>query len=239
MSWFTCGGKVHRIGRSRPCRRQRRRSQAARMAVFNRWTSGTPGRGSTRGFATKRFGSTSTHPPRLRPSFAAIRRRSRRDAVGRRIPTELTQSTRLVLARIRMMWVLLVGSPSQSLAKHRMGSPSSTGGVVTGMPGPGRITDLFSRILVPCRRRGRPETPARPDRRCDTRASGRSLTRDADHVLAVEEDSLPDFQVGEEPETIAMLRRPAAVLFGKALKHGRLEQSSAERAGAEHELLDD
>jgi len=47
-------------------------------------------------------------------------RTSPRDAVGRRIPRELTQSPRFFRARIRMMWVLLVGSAPQSLAKHTM-----------------------------------------------------------------------------------------------------------------------
>src|SRR3989442_4926387 len=89
-----------------------------------------PGKGTTSGFVTKRFGSTSTHPPRLRPSLATIRWRSRLEAVGRLIPNEFTQSTRFLLARMRMMWVLLVGSLPQSLAKHTMEAPSSTGGLV-------------------------------------------------------------------------------------------------------------
>src|SRR5438874_11625598 len=89
--------------------------------------SATPGKGSVRGFVTKRFGSTSTHPSRLLRTLAAIRPRSRRDAVGRRIPTEFTQSTRLLRARMRMICVLLVGSPPQSLAKHTMDWRSSIG----------------------------------------------------------------------------------------------------------------
>src|SRR5712691_8656528 len=161
-----------------------------------------PGKGTTSGFVTKRFGSTSTQPPRLRRSLATIRWRSRLEAVGRRIPNEFTQSTRFLLARMRMMWVLLVGSLPQSLAKQTMDAPSSIG-------------DL---ALV----------------RALSRGPG-----DGRDVLTVEEDPLPDLQVHEEPEAIAVLGSSRAVLFGKTPHRGGNEQVSFERPRSEHELLDD
>src|SRR5437879_4111090 len=68
------------------------------------------------------------HPFRLRLIFATTRRKSRAEAVGRRIPIEFTQRIRFFWDRIRMMCVLLVGSPPQSCAKQMIDLCSSMSG---------------------------------------------------------------------------------------------------------------
>src|SRR5678815_5547350 len=114
-----------RIGRFSPSRRLSRRSVPDRMTALSRSVAATPGSGTTSGLTTKRFGSTSRQPPNPRRSFEASRPRSATDALGRRMPIELIQSTRFLRARMRMMWVLLVGSPPQSCAKQMIEEPSS------------------------------------------------------------------------------------------------------------------
>src|SRR5436305_12098269 len=125
---FTFGRKVQRIGRSNPRRRDSCRSSAVRSAAFSFSASASPGSGRTSGFVTKMFGSTSLDPANARRTLKRIRRRSRRLALGRRMAMELTQRIRFFFERIRMMCVLLVGSPSQSCAKQMIEAPSSTSG---------------------------------------------------------------------------------------------------------------
>src|SRR2546426_2623534 len=117
---------------------------------------------------TKRFGSTSWQPARRRPSLVINRCRSARDAVGRRIPIEFTQSTWFFAARMRMMCFLLVGSPCQSWEMQMMDMPS-----------------IICESL---------------DSLC--------LGNDRARVLAVKKDPLPNFEVHEEAEPIAMLLNP-------------------------------
>src|SRR5258705_371161 len=75
-------------------------------------------------------------------SFARMRRRSRPLAVGRRMPIELTQSTRFRRASRRITWLLLVGWSSQSFAKQTMSAP----------------------VIAALRRRPRPGARTRPRR---------------------------------------------------------------------------
>src|SRR5438105_4201746 len=56
-------------------------------------------------------------------------------------------------------------------------------------------------------------------------------------VLAVDEDPLPDLEVQQQPETVAMRRPAAAVVLGEATDGGRIEQAARPRPGAEHEVL--
>src|SRR5262245_47974554 len=58
-------------------------------------------------------------------------------------------------------------------------------------------------------------------------------------ILAVEEDALPDLEIHEQPETLAVIRRPGQMLGGQARERGRLEEPAVPRVGPEDELLDD
>src|SRR2546425_1069564 len=62
---------------------------------------------------------------------------------------------------------------------------------------------------------------------------------DAGEVVAVEEDSLPDFEVHEEPEAITVRARGRAVLLGEPAERGGREELPLERARPEYELVDD
>src|SRR2546422_6973859 len=62
---------------------------------------------------------------------------------------------------------------------------------------------------------------------------------DVGRILAVEEDPLPDFEVGEEPETIAVPLGARAMLLRQPAKGRRPEEAAGERARPEDEFLDD
>src|SRR5450756_1591545 len=81
---------------------------------------------------------TGRHPRKYCRSFFHTRRRSRTEAVGLRVPVELTHSTRFFWASLKAMCFLLRGSPSQSLAKQMMSLPSIK-------------TVLLSSLAVPCK----------------------------------------------------------------------------------------
>src|SRR5437879_2832227 len=55
--------------------------------------------------------------------------------------------------------------------------------------------------------------------------------------LAVEEDPLPDFEVHQQPEPVAMLPDARAVLLREPPQDARLKESPPQRPRAEHELL--
>src|SRR5206468_2194865 len=62
---------------------------------------------------------------------------------------------------------------------------------------------------------------------------------DVGRILAVEEDPLPDFEVGEEPETIAVPLGAHAMLLRQPTQGRRPEEAAGERARPEDEFLDD
>src|SRR5439155_9304851 len=113
------------MGRSNPRRPQARRSAVETSALLRRATTGISGNGMAKGWKTCRFGATGTHPDRPRRSLWSSLARSLRLAPGRRFPIEFTQSTGFWRDKMRMMWVLLVGSVPQSLLKQIIGIFSS------------------------------------------------------------------------------------------------------------------
>src|SRR2546430_10983558 len=113
------------MGRSNPRRPQARRSAVETSALSRRATTGISGNGMAKGWKTCRFGATGTHPDRPRRSLWSSLARSLRLAPGRRVPIEFTQSTGFWRDKMRMMWVLLVGSVPQSLLKQIIGIFSS------------------------------------------------------------------------------------------------------------------
>ena len=57
--------------------------------------------------------------------------------------------------------------------------------------------------------------------------------------LAIVKDALPDLEVDEQPEPIAVLGDPAAMLVGQPLNGGGLEAPTRLRSRAKNELLHD
>src|ERR1700722_11397218 len=70
------------------------------------------------------FSATWRQPPKKLRIFFKMRFRSLTDALGFRLPMELTQSMRFFRDSRSMMCFLLNGSPSQSLLKQIMSCPS-------------------------------------------------------------------------------------------------------------------
>src|SRR6185369_13542474 len=93
------------------------------------------------------FSSTSYSPPAKRCSLSKIRFRSRVDARGERLPSELIHNTRLRLARRRITCFFDNGSPDQSLAKQTMSRPSRRG--MDGLLHTGRAAADRGELLVP------------------------------------------------------------------------------------------
>jgi hypothetical protein len=116
------GRNVHRIGRVSPALRAKYRIDVVSSIVFSRSTPGTPGSGTASGLATWRLALTRTRPWPTWRSLLSTRRASRPEAAGRRMPMEFTHRIRFLSDRIRMMCVLLVGSPCQSWAKQMIDS---------------------------------------------------------------------------------------------------------------------
>jgi hypothetical protein len=64
----------------------------------------------------------------------------------------------------------------------------------------------------------------------------------AQHVarlFAVEKDPLPDFEIDEKPQPIAMLTQAVAMLVHQLRQGAPLEETARAGASAEHELVDD
>src|SRR2546426_2217777 len=62
--------------------------------------------------------------------------------------------------------------------------------------------------------------------------------RDGGRILAVHEDSLPDLEIEEKPEPVAVLGRAGVMLRDEPLHDGRIEEASPERPRPQQILLD-
>ena len=62
---------------------------------------------------------------------------------------------------------------------------------------------------------------------------------DVGRQFALTKDSMPDFKVDEEPETIAVWSPARAMLVDETLQRRAVEETPRLRPPAEHELVDD
>jgi hypothetical protein len=70
-------------------------------------------------------------------------------------------------------------------------------------------------------------------------ATGRDVLHDLGRTFAFAEDSVPDFEVDEEPETIAVWGPAGAMLVDETPDGSGVEQLARLRARTEHELVHD
>src|SRR5262245_62076340 len=63
--------------------------------------------------------------------------------------------------------------------------------------------------------------------------------RDGRRLLVVEEEPLPDLEIGQEPEPLAVVGVSRQVLLAERPKDGRLEEPAGKGAGTQDELVDD
>src|SRR5262245_18647172 len=62
--------------------------------------------------------------------------------------------------------------------------------------------------------------------------------RNGERLLAIEELPLPDLEIEQEPQALAVIGAARAVLVGQGPYDGGLEESSGQRARREHELVE-